>query len=106
MLMKTLFFLFKIQEIPLVILMEKFLGLYYSKEDLRILEDILKSPPLLTTLRVNRLKCTKYEAKEMLCNHFKFVNEPFLVEENEDFPDVLIVKSIGPNVVTPVTKGT
>lgn len=85
--------------------MENFLGEYYSKNDLKDLEDILKSPPLYTTIRVNTLKCKKGEIKSLLSEHFKTIGEPFLVEENPDFDDVLLVKAIGPNDVKPSDKG-
>lgn len=85
--------------------MEKVLGEYYSRNDLRDLEDVLKSPPLYTTIRVNTLKCTKAEVKSLLSEHFRVIGEPFQVEENSDFDDVLLVKSIGPNEVKPSDKG-
>lgn len=85
--------------------MEKFLGHYYSSEELKDLESILKTPPLYTTIRVNTLKCSKSEAKTMLSDYFVKNGETFLVEENPDFPDVLMIKAIGPNPVQPVTKG-
>ena len=47
----------------------------------------------------------KAEALLMLCDHFKSVNESFLVEANEDFPDVLMIKANGPNQVSSVAKG-
>ncbi len=86
--------------------MEKFLCEYYSTEDLESFKEIIKTPPLYTTLRVNTLKISKYEAKIILSEHFKSVQEPFIVEENEDFPDVLMIKAIGPNRVEPVSKGS
>ena len=86
--------------------MEKYLGEYYSTEELEDLKEILKSPPLYTTVRVNTLKCTKAEAKSLLLEHFKNVKEPFQVEENSDFDDVLMIKAIGPNEVHPSDKGT
>ena len=89
---------------PLVI-MEKFLGRYYSLEELKSLEEILQKPPLYTTIRVNTLKCTKEGVKNLLSDHFKSKQEPFIVEENYDFPDVLTIKALGPNHVEPATKG-
>ena len=69
------------------------------------MEKFLGNPPLYTSLRINTLKCTKAEALLMLCDHFKSVNESFLVEANEDFPDVLMIKANGPNQVSSVAKG-
>ena len=86
--------------------MEKFLGEYYSEEELKDLEEILKLPPLYTTIRVNTLRCTKYDAKSLLLEYFKTINEPFQVEENTDFEDVLMIKAIGPNEFKPSEKGT
>lgn len=85
--------------------MEKFLGQYYSSEELKSLEEILQKPPLYTTIRVNTLKCTKGEAKHMLSNYFKSNEESFLIEENHDFPDILMIKALGPNHVEPAAKG-
>lgn len=89
---------------PLVI-MEKLLGQYYSSEELKSLEEILQKPPLYTTIRVNILKCTKEDVKIMLENHFKSNQEAFIIEENYDFPDVLMIKALGPNNVEPAAKG-
>lgn len=85
--------------------MEKFLGHYYSLEELKSLENILQIPPLYTTVRVNTLKCNREEAKIMLTEHFNSNQEPFVIEENPDFPDVLRIKAIGPNQVKPAPKG-
>lgn len=89
---------------PLVI-MEKFLGQYYSFEQLKSLEQILQKPPLYTTIRANTLKCTKEDVKNMLESHFKSKKEAFIIEENEDFHDVLMIKALGPNSVEPAAKG-
>lgn len=85
--------------------MEKFLGQYYSPKELEDLETILKTPPAYTTVRINTLKCSKAEAKIMLSDHFHKTGEPFVIEENPDFPDVLMIKAIGPNIVEAVAKG-
>lgn len=85
--------------------MEKFLGDYYSINDIKDLVEILKSPPLFTTIRVNTLKSTKAEIKALLSEYFNSIGEPFQVEENPDFDDVLFVKAIGPNEVIPSDKG-
>lgn len=89
---------------PLVI-MEKILGRYYSFEELASLEEILQKPPLYTTIRVNTLKCTKEGVKNLLLEHFKSKQEPFIVEENHNFPDVLTIKALGPYHVESATKG-
>lgn len=89
---------------PLAV-MENFLGEYYSKDDLNELAEILKLPPLYTTLRVNTLKSTKEDVKAMLFDYFETINDPFEIEENLDFHDVLMIKAIGPNVVNPSDKG-
>lgn len=85
--------------------MEKFLGQYYSYEELKSLEEILQMPPLYTTVRVNTLNSNTDEAKIMLSEYFKSNQEPFVIEENPDFPDVLMIKAIGPNQVEPASKG-
>lgn len=85
--------------------MEKVLSEYYSLEDLESLKAILRTAPLYTVLRVNTLKCSKDEAKLLLSNHFISAKEPFIVEENEDFPEILMIKAIGPNHVSPAAKG-
>lgn len=85
--------------------MEKFLGQYYTLEELHSLTEILRKPPLYTTIRVNTLKCTKEGAREMLSNYFEAQKESFTIEENPDFPDVLVIKAIGPNHVEPSAKG-
>lgn len=85
--------------------MEKYLEEYYPKKELEELKEILKLPPLYTTIRVNTLKFTKAETKLLLLDHFQHVNEPFQVEENPDFKDVLMIKAIGPNEVEPSAKG-
>ena len=85
--------------------MEKFLGQYYSSEELKSLKKILQTPPLYTTVRVNTLKCKKEEAKILLSEHFKSNQESFVIEENPDFPDVLMIRAIGPYQVEPASKG-
>ena len=85
--------------------MENFLGEFFSKQELFDLVDIISKPPLLTTLRVNTIKCSRERARLLLQNHFFNLNEPFLVQENDDFNDVLQIRAIGPNDVEPSTKG-
>lgn len=85
--------------------MEKCLGEYYNVDELIELEKILRQPPIYTTIRVNTLKCDKEEASLMLKNHFMSRNESFIIEEHDDFSEVLMIKAIGPNEVEPSVKG-
>ena len=85
--------------------MEKFLGEFYSANELKDFEEFLKTPPLYTTLRVNNLRCLKKDAIKMLSDHFQSRNEDFIVEEISDFPDILLIKAIGPNQVNALDKG-
>ena len=41
----------------------------------------------------------------MLSDYLKSKKETFIIEENTDFPDVLMIKARGPNQVEPVAKG-
>ena len=85
--------------------MDKFLGEYYSKSELADLVEILKSPPLYTTIRVNTLVSTNQEVKKLLLEHFRAIGESFQIEETPDFEDVLMIKAIGPNEFKPSDKG-
>ncbi len=92
--------------IPSSTIMENFLGGYYSSQELQKLEEILKFPPLCTTIRVNTLKASVEESKCRLQNYFISHNELFKVEVHTDFSDILIIPSLGPNSVKPKEKGT
>ena len=85
--------------------MENFLRSYYSLEELKHLNEIIESPPLCSTIRVNTLKISRDVAKKILQDHFLSCREMFKVEEHPDFPDVLIVPALGPNFVKPAEKG-
>lgn len=85
--------------------MEKFFGEFYSPQELVNLAETLQKPPLITTVRVNTIKCSKELAKKLLQDHFRSVNESFTVQENEDFPDVLQIEAIGPKYFEPYSKG-
>ena len=85
--------------------MEKCLGEYYNVDELIEFEKILRQPPLYTTIRVNTLKCDREEASLMLKNYFRSRNEAFIIEEHDDFSEVLMIKAIGPNEVEPSSKG-
>lgn len=78
---------------------------FYSQEQIKAFIDIIQTPPIYTTLRVNTLLCSTTEAVSLLTEHFSSRNEPFVVELNSDFPDVLMIAAIGPNELFPSQKG-
>jgi hypothetical protein len=86
-------------------MMENILSNWYSPHDLDCLSELVDKPPLYTTIRVNTLKCTRENARNLICEYFESRGEPFVVEDSVDFEDVLMIKAIGPCVVIPAAKG-
>jgi Predicted RNA-binding protein (contains PUA domain) len=68
--------------------MEDYLLQKYSAEGL----EILKTPPLLSTIRINTLKISKTEAYEYLQSLFNSLE----IHSNPSMPDVFFISSLGP----------